>query len=191
MQKLFLFMNVSLDGYVEDAEHDISGFTNDFEAFSSNQSQSVDALLFGHNTYEMMKFWATPEAKAMAPDVARFMNERPKVVVSHHPFDPEWENVTVIHEDVVNAIQVLKSQPGQDIIIFGSNTLCVSLMQAGLIDEFQILVNPVAFGAGTSLLQGLPTKIPLTLTSTQPFKSGTVLLTYHLGNQNHPSLSAG
>ena len=183
MRKLFLFMNVSLDGYFEAPGHDISGFKNDSEAFSSDASQEVDTLLFGHQTYEMMKFWSTPQAEQMMPEVARFMNEKHKIVASLHPFDPGWKNVQVISGDVVEAIKMLKEQPGKNIIIFGSSTLCVSLMQAGLIDEFQIVVNPVVFGEGTPLFKGLPGKAELTLVETKRYQSGAVLLTYQPRNE--------
>ncbi len=178
MRKIFLFMNVSLDGYYEDSAHDLSGFHNDFEAFSPENSGEVDALLFGHKTYEMMKFWSTPQGAEMAPEIAKFMNERHKYVASHKPFEPGWKNVTVLSADVPGAVKKLKEGPGKTIAMFGSNTLVVSLMQKGLIDEFQIMVNPVAFGAGTSLFKGLPTKAALRLADTRPFKSGTILLTY-------------
>ncbi len=72
MRRIFLFMNVSLDGYFEGPSHDISVFHNDFEAFSADQSQEVDALLFGRKTYEMMKFWSTPQAEEAAPEIAKF-----------------------------------------------------------------------------------------------------------------------
>jgi dihydrofolate reductase len=179
MRKIFLFMNMSLDGYIEDAEHDISGFRNDFEAFSAQQSQEVDALLFGHKTYEMMKFWSTPQAVERMPEIAKFMNEKQKFVASHAPFQSGWSNVKVLSGDVVGAVRQVKEQPGKNLMMFGSNTLCVSLMQAGLIDEFQIVVNPVVFGGGTSLFTGLPLKAQLTLTNTYEFKSGAILLTYH------------
>lgn len=66
--------------------------------------------------------------------------------------------------------------PGGNIIMFGSNTLCVNLMEVELIDEFQILVNPVAFGAGTSLFAGLSQRIPLKLAGMRQFISGTMML---------------
>ena len=179
MRKIFLFMNVSLDGYYEDSNHDLSGFHNDFEAFSAEQSQEVDALLFGRKTYEMMKFWSTPQAEEMMPEVAKFMNDNLKLVASRAPFDPGWKNVEVISGDVVGQVKKIKAQPGGNIIIFGSNTLCVSLMQAGLIDEFQIVVNPVVFGEGTPLFAGLPKTVEFALIETRRFKSGSVLLTYH------------
>lgn len=178
MRKIFLFMNVSLDGYVEAPGHDISGFSHEFEAFSPESSSDVDGLLYGHRTYEMMKFWGTPEGAAMAPEVARFMSEKQKYVASHHDFDPGWQNVTVLTGDVVAQVKALKEGPGKTIGIFGSNSLCVTLIQAGLIDEFQIQVNPVVFGAGTSLFAGLPQGMPLKLKEARPFKSGAVLMTY-------------
>ncbi|HEX8997599.1 MAG TPA: dihydrofolate reductase family protein [Ktedonobacterales bacterium] len=179
MRKLWLLMNVSLDGYFEGPGHDISWTSSDYEAFSPEGSNEVDALLFGRRTYELMKlFWPTPQAEERVPEVARFMNERRKYVVSHQPFEPGWSNVTVVSEDVLATIRRLKEQPGGSIAIFGSNNLCVSLMDAGLIDEFQIIVNPVALGEGTSMFKGLPAKAELTLAASQQFKSGGVMLTY-------------
>ena len=182
MRKIFLFMHVSLDGYFEGPGHDISWFNSDdyhFEAFSREQSKEVDTLLFGRKTYELMKsFWPTPQAEEMQPEVAQLTNENLKVVFVHKSFEPGWNNVTVISDDVAGEVKRLKAQPGKTIAMFGSNNLCVSLMQAGLIDEFRILVNPVALGEGTSLFEGLPKKADLTLTETRKFKSGKILLTY-------------
>lgn len=182
MRKIFLFMNVSLDGYFEAPGHDISGFKADFEfnAFSPGQAGEVDALLFGRRTYEMMRdFWPTPQAAETAPLIARFMNEKRKFVASRNPaYAPGWSNVTVLHEDVPAQVKQLKAQPGETIAMFGSNSLVVSLMPAGLVDEFQIMLNPVAFGAGTPLFQGLPGKADFRLVESRQFSSGNVLLTY-------------
>lgn len=179
MRHMFLFMNVSLDGYVEDANHDISGFKNDFEAFSNQDGGVVDTLLFGRKTYDGMKFWSTPQGKEIQPDVAKFMSETRKVVASRNTsFEAGWENVTIIGDDVVAQVKRLKQEAGETIAIFGSNNLCITLMQAGLIDDFQIVVNPVAFGKGTPLFKGLSQKADFTLTNTRKFKSGAILLTY-------------
>jgi dihydrofolate reductase len=78
-------------------------------------------------------------------------------------------------------VKALKAGPGKDIMMFGSNELCVSLMQAGLMDELQIVVNPVVFGAGTPLFQGLDKKTELALVDTRRFKSGAVMLRYVAG----------
>jgi dihydrofolate reductase len=182
MRKIFLFMNVSLDGYFEGPGHDISGFHNEedpFEAYSPEEGQEVDTLLFGHRTYEMMRsYWPTPQAAEAAPEIAKFMNEKRKVVASHKPFEPGWDKVMVISGDVSGGVKKLKEQPGKTIAIFGSNNLCVSLLEAGLLDEVQIMVNPVVLGDGTSLFKGLSKKVELTLTESRKFRAGTVLLTY-------------
>lgn len=182
MRRIFLFMNASLDGYFEGPGHDISFFNSDddhFEPFSAEAGQEVDTILLGHRTYNLMKsFWPTAMAQESAPEVARFMNEKLKLVASHQPFDPGWRNVQVIYGDVVGAVKQLKEQYGKTIIMFGSNQLCVSLMQAGLVDEFQVVVNPLVLGAGTRLFEGLEQPARLHLRDTHTFKSGKVLMRY-------------
>lgn len=128
----------------------------------------------------MMKFWGTPEGAAMAPEVARFMSAKQKYVASRHDFEPGWQNVRMLSGNVVAQVKALKEGPGRTIGTFGSNSLSVALIQAGLIDEFQIQVNPVVFGAGTNLFAGLPQRLPLKLEEARPFKSGAVLMTYTL-----------
>jgi dihydrofolate reductase len=179
MRRIFLFMNATLDGYFEGPGHDISWAHAEPEAFSVEVSREVDTILLGRRTYDLMKsFWPMPEAAEADPDVAEFMNDRLKLVASLEPFDPGWRNVRVISADVAGEVRKLKEQPGKDMIILGSNNLCVSLMEEGLVDEFQILVNPVALGKGTSLFAGLEMSVKLTLTEFQKMRSGSILLKY-------------
>jgi len=185
MRKIILFQNVSLDGYFEGVNHDLSWSVHDYEAFETrDRNAPAGTLLFGHRTYDLMKeYWPTDEAKQMAPDLSKYMNETLKVVVSRKGFEPGWENVRVIAGDIVSGIKLLKEEPGGDFMIFGSNELVVSLMQANLIDEFQIVVNPVAIGNGTSLFAGLKQRMNLLLVGTRQFKSGAVMLTYQPSDQ--------
>jgi dihydrofolate reductase len=179
MRKISVFNNISLDGYMEGPNHDLSWAKNDFEAFTPERSQATGALLFGHTTYAMMKsFWPTPQAAQLMPEVARFMNDTPKIVVSHTAFEPGWQNVSVLSGDGAAEVKKLKEQPGKDMLIFGSNTLCTALLQAGLLDEIQVVLNPVLIGQGTPLFLGLAPKAELTLIETHPYKSGAILLTY-------------
>jgi dihydrofolate reductase len=174
-------MLVSLDGYFEGPDHDLSWHNVDaeFHSFVEEQNAQVGMILFGHTTYDRMaRFWPTPEALKLAPVTAAFMNETPKVVVSRSPLKPEWSNTTAISSNVLEEIKKLKNQPGKDIAIFGSNQLCVSLMADGLVDEFRILVNPVTLGGGTPLFAGQPQRVKLKLTRTREFRSGNVLNCY-------------
>jgi len=173
-------MMVTVDGYFEGLEHDISWHNVDaeFNTFADKQlEEEIGTLLFGHRTYDLMaSFWPKSDSPT-----AQLMNSMPKIVASHHAFQPEWENTTVVSENVIGEIEKLKAQPGKDIAIFGSDILCVSLMEKGLIDEFRIMVNPVALGAGTSLFAGLSKRVNLKLIKTREFSSGNVLHYYSLG----------
>jgi dihydrofolate reductase len=176
MRKIFLFMLVSVDGYFEGLNHDISwhNVNAEFNDFANAQLEEVGTLLFGHRTYDLMaSFWPTSKSTT-----AGLMSSLPKVVVSHSAFVPEWENATVISADVIEGIRSLKAQPGKDIALFGSNMLCVSLMEAKLVDEFRIMTCPVALGKGTSLFAGLSKRLDLHLAKQREFNSGNLLRYY-------------
>jgi dihydrofolate reductase len=179
MSKIFVFMNVSLDGYVEGPEHDISWAHGDSEPFAREQGRLVEAVLFGRRTFELMRqFWPTEQARQIAPETARFMNEKPKYVASHSPFEPGWDKTTVFHDAAMEQVRALKERTAGRIAVFGSNTLCASLLDAGLLDELQIMVNPVLLGEGTSLARGLRERATVRLVSAEAQASSAVLLTY-------------
>jgi dihydrofolate reductase len=176
MRKTFLFMMVTVDGYFEGVDHDISWHNVDaeFNVFANQQLEESGALIFGHTTYELMAgYW--PTAKGAT---AKFMNEMPKYVASREPFTSDWNNTTIWSDDVVGKIKKLKEDAGKDIVVMGSNNLCVSLMEAGLMDEFRIMVNPVALGKGSPLFVGLSKTTKLRLIKTHEFKSGNMLQYY-------------
>lgn len=181
MRKLYLFMMVTLDGYFEGEGHDISWHNVDaeFNDFANAQLEESGALLFGKRTYDLMAgFWPTPEAQTGTKATADLMNALPKFVASDVPFEPAWSGTTVLTGDVAGAVAKLKSESGKDIALFGSNMLCVSLMERGLVDEFRIMVNPRAIGKGTPLFAGLSKRIDLKLLGSRTFKSGNILSVY-------------
>lgn len=168
-------MMVSLDGYFEGQGHDLSWHNVDeeFVSFADRQLDEADTLVFGRKTYEMMAaYW--PNEPAGDSTAAR-MNALQKVVFSHDPMDVEWGN-TVSSSDLVAKITDLKSQSGKDIAVLGSSHLGKEMLEAGLLDEVRIMVNPVFIGNGSTLFDGLSKK--LKLTSTRTFENGNVLLTY-------------
>lgn len=75
-------------------------------------------------------------------------------------------------------MQDLKQKSDKDIAVLGSNNLCVTLLEKGLLDELRIMVNPVVIGKGTRLFEGLKEKHDFKLTSTRTFHNGNILLTY-------------
>lgn len=175
MRKTFLFMMVSLDGYFEGNDHDLSWHNVDeeFVQFADAQLDEADTLVFGRKTYEMMAAYWPNETDEDSTAVR--MNTLPKVVFSRSTLTPAWEH-TVASTDLVATINQLKLQAGKDIAVLGSSQLGREMLEAGLLDEVRIMVNPVLIGSGSTLFEGLSKK--LTLTSTRTFKSGNVLLTY-------------
>lgn len=178
-------MMVSLDGYIEGEDHDLSWHNVDeeFNDFAIPQTESVGTLLFGRRTYELMRdFWPTEEARTADPKVAHLMNTTPKVVFSRTLGKTEeteyWKNVRLVKENVVEEVQKLKNEEGKDLAVYGSNNLCVTLLEHDLLDELRIMVNPVVIGKGTPLFSGMQKRVNFQLMSSREFKNGNVLLTY-------------
>jgi dihydrofolate reductase len=181
MRKVFLFNMVTLDGFFEGPNQDLSWHNVDeeFNEFAIRQLNEVDTLLFGRVTYQgMASYWPTEFAISDDPVVAGLMNSLPKIVFSKTLDTAEWNNSRLVKEDVAEEVSQLKQQPGKDIAIFGSSDLAVTLAEHGLIDEYRIIVNPVFLGGGKPLLKGIQDRLKLKLIRTRIFDSGNVLLYY-------------
>jgi dihydrofolate reductase len=184
MRKVILFDMVTLDGFFEGPNHAIDWHVVDeeFNEFANAQLDSVDVLLFGRVTYELMAaYWPTPAAAADDPITAANMNRLPKIVFSRTLSSVTWQNTRLVKTNIAEEITKLKIEPGKDLIVFGSSDLAVALMQHGLIDEFRIMVNPVILGGGKSLFKGILKRQNLKLMKTKVFGSGNVLLYYQPG----------
>ena len=108
------------------------------------------------------------------------MNEIPKIVFSKTLKSVSWENTRLVNDSAIDIVSKLKEQAGKEIGILGSSNLSVSLLDAGLLDELRIMTNPVVLGKGKPLLEGLKTRIKLSLAKEKTFGSGNVLLYYKL-----------
>src|SRR5262245_40069368 len=135
-------------------------------------------FLFGRVTYDMMaSFWPTPAGKAANPIFAEALNNTPKIVFSTTLKKADWQKTEVIKELNKEEILTLKQRPGKNMMIFGSGTVVEQLAKLGLIDEYQLMVNPIVLGKGKPLFKGVP-QLGLKLLETKRFKSGIVLLHY-------------
>ena len=184
MRKLIVFNHVSLDGYFADANGDMSFAHKDnqdaeWNAFVAGNASGGGMLLFGRITYELMaSFWPTPFAAESMPVVAEQMNNLSKVVFSRTLDKASWNNTKLVKGDLTDEIRKMKKEPGEDMVILGSGSIVSQLAQHGLIDEYQIVVNPVALGKGRTMFDGIKEKLPLKLTKTRTFGNGNVLLCY-------------
>ena len=183
MRRLVVFNNVTLDGYFSGQNGDISWAKGhqdpEFKAFAAENAKGGDVLVFGRITYElMMSYWPTPIASKNDPIVAEQMNNLPKVVFSRTLDKASWNNTKLVKGDLAAEIQKMKKEPGEDMAIMGSGSIVSQLAQEGLIDEYQIVVNPIVLGKGRTMFGGIEKELTLKLTKTRPFGNGNVLLCY-------------
>ena len=183
MRKIILIMSVSLDGFFETVDRDISWHLVDDELLRhlNGQFRTMGAFMFGRVTHELMAgYWPAadqdPDISPELAEFARIWREMPKFVFSRTLTQANW-NTTVIHDVVLEHVAELKSQPGGDITLSGAN-LASTFMRHGLIDEFRILVHPVVLGQGRPLFEAPDVRIDLRLEETRRFSNGVVLLHY-------------
>lgn len=188
MRKLVAFNNVTLDGYFSATNGDISwansGEDGEFNAFVADNAKSGGALLLGRVTYDLMaSYWPTPLAMKTDPVVAERMNAMQKFVCSRTMESAAWNNTTVVNGALPIEVRRLKQEPGPGMAILGSGSIVTQLAQAGLIDEFQVVVNPVVLGSGRTMFDGISSRLSLKLMKSRTFPSGRVYLCYEPANR--------
>ncbi len=181
MGKLSSFQFLTLNGYYKGPGEDISWHQHGGEEseYANEGLQSNSILLFGRTTYEMMaSFWPTPQALESMPGVAKGMNASEKIVISRSLPKASWNNTRIIKGNLETAIGQLKKESKKSITILGSGSILRQLASAGLVDEYQFMIDPVALGQGSPILEGISDKLVLQLTHHRVFNSGVVLLSY-------------
>jgi dihydrofolate reductase len=173
MRKLVLTQSVTVDG-VCDAQVFVPFQSDERNAYIRDTVFAADALVLGRTTYDLLAaFW--PGQKN---PIADRMNGLPKYVVSSRPLKAEWNHSMLIKKDVVEEIAKLKQQSGQYLLVIGSATLAQSLAQAGLIDEYKLLVHPIIAGSGKRFFNDGLAALKLSFIESKPVSPGMVLLHY-------------
>jgi len=189
MRKLIVFNQVTLDGYFAGMNGDISWAHRakkdpEFDAFVEDNAKSGGELVFGRVTYEMMNsFWPTPAAFEQFPVVAERMNSLPKLVFSRTLDKPTWKNTRLVKGDIAAEMRKIKNEPGEDLVIMGSGNIVSQLTQAGMIDEYQLVLFPIVLGKGRTMFDGVVKPLNLEPTKTRTFGNGNVLLCYEPAGQ--------
>jgi dihydrofolate reductase len=184
MRKLVVFNNVTLDGFFTGANGDLSwahtGHDDaEFNAFIAENASGGGQLLLGRITYEMMaSYWPTPAALKDNPAVAEGMNSMPKVVFSRTLKQASWNNTKVVNGDIAPEVKKLKNESGPGMAILGSGSIVSQLAPTGLIDEYQLLVNPIVLGNGRTMFDDVKEKLNLRLGTSRTFRNGKVYLCY-------------
>jgi dihydrofolate reductase len=171
-------MFVALDGVIEDPRWSLQFVEEGRAKYKYEELFAHDALLLGRKTYEgFAASW--PNMEAETGEYGKRMNSMPKYVVSTTLEKPEW-NASVIKggSDLKEEVLKLKHQPGQDLLIFGSSTLVHALTQLDLIDEYRLMVFPVAVGKGQRFFPETGNEKVFKLVDSKIFEEGVIVLTY-------------
>jgi dihydrofolate reductase len=183
MGKLIYSLNVSLDGYVETPEHSLDWAIVDDELHQwfNDRARELDASLYGRRMYELMAdYWPTagadPSATASMREFAQIWLATPKIVFSSTLERVDW-NSRLVRGDIGDELAQLRKEFAGDMDLGGA-TLAASFIRRGLVDEYQLLVHPVALGSGTPFFPSLESRIPLRLTESHVFGSGVTYLGY-------------
>ena len=183
MRTLAITQNVTLDGSIEllgnwfDPQGQAGRDTSDLLDEVHRQDSRADGFLVGRRTFEDLRgYW--PEQSEDPTGITAYLNQVQKYVISSTMTDPQWQNSTVLSGDPVDEVRALKQQPGQDIVVTGSITLCHTLIEAGLVDEYRLFVYPVVQGRGRRLFpDGFELPQPRLLEA-KAFRSGIAYLCY-------------
>ena len=185
MRNLIFFMHASLDGFVAglNGELDWLKLDEDLFDFVATMTDQADTALYGRVTYQLMEsYWpkAAEQPNATKHDIehSRWYKKVSKVVLSKTINETELINTKVISKNLSDRINELKQQEGKNILIFGSPTASLSLLNLGLIDEFWIFVNPIIVGQGIPLFKKVNEKIILELVESKTFSCGVIALHY-------------
>lgn len=180
MRKLVLSMGMSLDGLVARPGRFGArgwGLAPEDPALKERKlgwMRDVDLHLMGRTTYqEMAGFWPTSDDAYAAP-----MNEVPKVVFSRTLERADWAQSRIARGELAEEIAELKREPGNDMLAWGGAAFAQSLSRLGLVDEYRLILQPVALGDGLPLFKGLSTPLRLELIDAQTYPTGAALHIY-------------
>jgi dihydrofolate reductase len=181
--KLIYSVIASLDGYIEDAngkfdwaepDEEVSAFINDLE-------RPVGTYLLGRRMYETMVFWESPPNLAEQPqfvqDFAAIWQMADKIVYSKTVATVTSARTRIEREFDPEAVRQLKATAGRDLTVGGAE-LAARAVDAGLVDEYQLLLVPVLVGGGKRALPDSNVRVNLELLDERRFRNGTIYLHY-------------
>ena len=156
---------------------------DDMVTFCIDNLKNVDSILLGRITAEgFIPYWKevaeNPHPDDINSRLGKPINDTHKDIYSNTRKVNEWENATIISGDISEEIKKLKENKGKDIIAYGGNTFVSSLVEHRLVDEYYLLVNPLAISSDEPILKFINSNLQLTLKECKPFPCGTVLLHY-------------
>jgi len=199
MRRIVMFNRVTADGYFAGPDGSLDWVVpeEELDKGATEGLAGTGTVLFGRRTYEQFEgFWPRViEEAATAPDphspgrrspemlaMARWLDDATKLVFTRTLKEVTWRNSRLLHELEPRDIEAMKSEPGNDMMVFGSGSIVSQLTQHGLIDEYQFIVSPILIGSGQQLLGGVSQRVRLDLLDATDYPSGNVMLRYAISS---------
>jgi dihydrofolate reductase len=179
MAKLIAAMNMTLDGF---CDHTAMIADDEIHRHYSELINNAGTLLYGRITYQLMEsYWPAvvenPTGNKATDEFAVAIDKIAKIVFSKTLKDLGWKTARLATRSLEEEVLELKQQPGQDILV-GSPGLIAACAQLGLVDEYQIAVQPTVIGNGLTLFKNITHRIDLKLLKTKTFSCGAIVLYY-------------
>jgi dihydrofolate reductase len=192
MRKVIVHTWMTLDGVAQAPgapEEDTTGgfqhggwhlpyFDDTSRKWVADSYAAAGGFLFGRRTFESLAgYW--PHASEEEQVIAEPLNTRPKYVASTTLTEPlVWQHSTLLRGDVAEAVAGLKRQDGGDLLVVGSTQLVQTLLAHGLVDEFQLMIDPLLVGGGKGIFPANRALRPLRLVDSKVTTTGAILATY-------------
>ena len=189
MRRVIVSNWISVDGFIGGPKRELDWFAQtgflaktEYAEYTRGLLSQAGGILLGHATYDQfVRLWPsrTPSDPSIDPSITERMNGLPKIVFSK-TLDKvgwgTWGNARLVRGDAGDEIRRLKNESGKDLLILGSGTLVSSLTNLRLIDEYQLIVQPVILGAGIPEFQNQANRTALKLVKSRPLREGAVIL---------------
>ncbi len=173
MRKVILYIAMSLDGKIADADGGVDWLEQIPNPEGNNYGYNalldqVDTTVMGNSTYRQICDFPIPFPYA----------EKKNYVITRNEKLTQDENATFISSNIPERIAALKEEEGADIWLIGGAEVNTLLHNAGLIDEYMVFVMPVVLGAGVTLFADSPMRAALQLTHSEAYNSGVVMMRF-------------
>ena len=182
MRKVTLGLANSLDNYIarKDGGADWLRWSDEIAEISAQFMKTVDAILIGRRTYEVM----LESGETSYPGGTNFVFSRSKrnrsLLLRRITAIKQPDNVQIVDENAASFVRKLKKKKGKGIVVFGGGALAKSLFEADLIDEIVLNIHPVLLGSGIPLFHEMKRQIDLEFVSSRQLKTGGLIISYRV-----------
>ncbi|GIN62339.1 hypothetical protein J27TS8_23320 [Robertmurraya siralis] len=179
-RRVILDLAVTLDGFIEGPNGEVDWCIMDPDMDFNKFLNQIDTILYGRKSYDIWgQYIPRNEDSDTDKEMWRLVHSKEKYVFSRTQKETD-NRAILINDNIVEAVNKLKKNPGRDIWLYGGSSLITTFINLGLVDEFRLSVHPIILGEGKPLFIDINKRINLQIVETKKFSSGVVQLTYRL-----------